>query len=188
MIDLVMYFFLILFAIAEIGVTADLIDHFTRVGYPTTPYRAITNFLLFTACWTTFFGIIFMALVAAKILKRGTRLGVSLAFLGFCLLFWVVGAALYTARIGRGVAMCWGLPALDICRKTQAAQALAWTAFTFTIMAGFAACGTFQMERDRPSAPISSTTVSVLIVDFRLERGALNSFTAQRAARLTQKI
>lgn len=177
MIELIMYFILILFAIAEIGVTASLIDHFTRTGFPTLRYRQIVNFLLFTACWTTFFGFIYMALAATRALKRGSaRMGTSLSFLSITFVFWLVGAILYTVRSGRGVEMCWGLPALDICRETQAAQALAWTAWAFTILTMLASLGD-NFGKDRPSAP-TTTTVSVSIVNRRL---ALNSSIAQRA-------
>ncbi|SRR5258706_16295251 len=189
MIDIFMYTFLLIIAVAEIGVTAYLVDNFTSTGFPTSRYRSITNFLLFTACWTAFVCLVYIALVTVRKLKRAARLGTSLSLLILTTLFWLIAAALYTdpARGGRGTAMCWGLPVLDICRKTQAAQALAWTAFVFSLVAILVVA--FSDRYDYPEAP-TSTTVSVSIVNHRLERGALNSSThpAQRSGRLNQEL
>ena len=155
-----MYSLLTVIALTEVGVTAYLIDHFTRTGYPSSRYRSLTIFLLFNACWTAFFGIAYIAFVAAGALSRLARLTASLAWLSITSLLWVIAAGLYTdpLRGGRGEAICWGLPALDICRQTQAAQALAWMAFAFCILTMFVSI--LSWHEDRPPPAPTSTTVS----------------------------
>jgi len=167
-----MYSLLTLVALAEVGVTAYLVDHFTRTGYPTSRYRSLTIFLLFNACWTAFFGLAYIIFVAAGKLKGLARLTASLAWLTITALLWLIAASLYTdpVRGGRGEVMCWNLPALDICRKTQAAQALAWTAFAFSIVTMIVSM--LSWHEDRP--PPTSTTVSDSIFNNRFERWGLN--------------
>lgn len=191
MIEAFMYSLLTLIAIAEIGVTAFLIDHFTRTGYPSSRYRSLTIFLLFNAVWTTLFGILYIAFVAAGRLKHLARLTASLGWLSITTLLWLIAASLYTdpLRGGRGRAMCWNLPALDICRETQAAQALAWTAFALCIVTMIVSIASWH-EDDRSTVP-TSTTVSLSILNHGLERRALNCFntsTAQRSDRLNQEL
>lgn len=183
-----MYSLLTLIAIAEIGVTAFLIDHFTRTGYPSSRYRSLTIFLLFNAVWTTLFGLIYIGFVAAGRLKRLARLSASLGWLSITTLLWLIAASLYTdpLRGGRGRAMCWNLPALDICRETQAAQALAWTAFALCIVTMIVSIASWH-DDDRSTAP-TSTTVSLSTLNHGLERRTLNSSTAQGSGRLNQKL
>jgi preprotein translocase subunit SecG len=171
--EVFMYSILTIFALAEIGVTAYLIDHFTKVGYPSSRYRSLTIFLLFNACWTAFFGLAYIIFVAAGVLKRLARLTASLAWLTITLILWVIAASLYTdpTRGGRGEQMCRGLPALDICRKTQAAQALAWTIFAFCILTMIVSI--LSWHEDRPP-PAPSTTVSDSMPNDRFEQSALN--------------
>ena len=191
MIEAFMYCLLTLIAIAEIGVTAFLIDHFTRIGYPSSRYRSLTIFLLFNAVWTTLFGLIYIGFVAAGKLRRLARLSASLGWLSITTLLWLIAASLYTdpLRGGRGRAMCWNLPALDICRETQAAQALAWTAFALCIVTMIVSIASWHDDDDRP-AP-TSTTVRLSILNHGLERKVLNCFnssTAQRPGRLKQEL
>jgi hypothetical protein len=155
-----MYGLLTVVALAEVGVTAYLIDHFTAVGYPSSRYRSLTIFLLFNACWTSFFGLAYLAFIAAGAFNRLARLTASLAWLSVTSLLWVIAAGLYTdpVRGGRGEAMCRGLPALDICRKTQSAQALAWTAFSFCIITMIVSVVSWSSAR--ASSPPTSSTVS----------------------------
>jgi hypothetical protein len=143
-------------ALAELGLTAYLVNGYEANGYPSSRYRSLIIFILFDASWTALFGLAYVCFIAAGALSRLAGIAASVTWLLITAILWGVAAGLYSNpnQGGRTGGMCWDAPTIDPCRQTQTVAGLAWTAFTLCIVTMIVSCCTWRATR-APSRSVS---------------------------------
>ena len=145
-------------ALTELGVTAYLVNYYDRLGYLSWRYRSVIILLLFNSVWTSVFGLAYVCFIASGALNRLARLTASVTWLFITAILWGVAAGLYTSYRDGGW-WCWNSPALWFCRRTQAAEGLAWTAFALCIVTMLASFLTWHHKRNT-DATVSDSMIA----------------------------
>ncbi|KAI9066553.1 hypothetical protein FKP32DRAFT_1589632 [Trametes sanguinea] len=130
----VIFGLIILFSIIELAISAWLVSRFNlRHDFLSIAVRDRTRFLLFTSCWTIFFGLFYFALfihsptggIMTSVLSHAV-------FLIITWIFWTAGAAAITAALGGGLNCS---QHFVYCGQLNALEGFAWVVWIFVTFA-----------------------------------------------------
>ncbi|TYJ57409.1 hypothetical protein B9479_001949 [Cryptococcus floricola] len=113
------------FAIIEGIITAWLVSKFNNNDtYPSNSYRDRLKFLVFVSWWTVVFGAAHLTSFLVASTNFVSSIATHLGVWALTWLFWLAGAASFTAALGGG-ARC-SHSSLTYCSQLVAAEAFAW--------------------------------------------------------------
>ncbi|EMD32592.1 hypothetical protein CERSUDRAFT_143611 [Gelatoporia subvermispora B] len=134
----IIFSLIIFFGIIEVAISGWLVGKYnTHHNFPSTSVRDRARFLLFTACWTVFFSIFYLALffhsasggsILTSVLSHGV-------FLFLTWVFWTAGAAAITNALGGGL-NC-SHTGILYCGQLNALEAFAWIEFALITLTLF---------------------------------------------------
>ncbi|RPD64753.1 hypothetical protein L226DRAFT_497849 [Lentinus tigrinus ALCF2SS1-7] len=132
----VVFTLIIFFSIIELAISAWLTSRYNlRHDYLSISVRDRTRFLLFTTCWTIFFGIIYFGMFLYR--PTGgvlTSVASHAIFLTLTWIFWLAGAAAITSALGGGLNCSHHY---IYCGQLNALEAFAWITWVFVTFALF---------------------------------------------------
>lgn len=145
----------IIFAIVELGLASDLVWLINRslFGFASF-FRARTRYLVFCSAWTLLSGIFLVMLMALA--SATIAIVVQLIVLFMSMVFWLLGAALFTSVIGGSGINCGpGLSSCHFVNIVNSTMAFAWINWSFItiafLMALWLACFGRDHERKEPT-------------------------------------
>jgi len=147
-----LFLLICLIAIAELGLTAYLVNLFNGMGaYPSGEYESLIQLFLFNSIWTTLFGLAYVLFIAYGSLHFLASIASSAIWLVITIIFWGVASGMFHNL--RGDDDCTGAPGISLCRENQTVEALGWTEFALCVVALFAACFWVHSSRRSPYDP-----------------------------------
>lgn len=139
----------IIFAIVELGLASDLVWDINRSFFGFAAFiRPRTRYLVFCSAWTLLSGIFLVMLMALA--EFFVAIVVQLIVLFMSMVFWLIGAALFTSAIGGSGINC--PPGVSSCHFTNivnSTMAFAWINWSFIMIAFILALALACFGRDR---------------------------------------
>ncbi|KAF9785556.1 hypothetical protein BJ322DRAFT_839367 [Thelephora terrestris] len=125
----------IIFAIVELALASDLVRDINRSFFGFSSFiRPRTRYLVFCSSWTLLSGIFLVMIMALA--ESAMAIIVQLIVLFMSMVFWLIGAALFTSAIGgKGINCGPGLSNCHFVNIVNSTMAFAWINWAFVFIA-----------------------------------------------------